>query len=363
MSNIKMAILGYGGQGSWHGDKLLTIPETVEVIGVYDILENRQQAARDKGFKTYNSFEEMLGDKDLELVTVATPNDLHEPQVIALLNAGKNVISEKPVTMSLESLEKMIAAANKNGKFFTVHQNRRWDEDFLVSRKILNDDMLGNAYCIESRVHGSRGIPSDWRNRKEQGGGMVLDWGVHLFDQIMMLKPDCKITSIFTELTYVTNENCDDGFRTIITFEDGFRALVEVGTSNFISLPRWYIMGENGTAIINSFGMDGKITMISDWETRDKVSAISDWTKKDAAPVITGAGLTKTMAPRTPDTIKEYPLPRLDTDVRDYYRNIKEVIRTGADPIVPHEQMRRVVKIMEAVFRSGETNEVVKEII
>ncbi|MDL2233916.1 Gfo/Idh/MocA family oxidoreductase [Ruminococcaceae bacterium OttesenSCG-928-L11] len=360
---IKMAILGYGGQGNWHGKTLKTIPETVEVIGTYDIKENRQEAARELGYTPYNSFEDLLADKDLELVTVATPNDLHKDQVITLLNAGKNVICEKPVTMTLADLDEMIAAANKAGKLFTVHQNRRWDEDFLIVKKMLEDNTLGDAFLAESRVHGSRGIPSDWRNRKECGGGMVLDWGVHLFDQMLMMVPGRKITSVFTELTYITNENCDDGFRTILTFEDGFRALVEVGTSNFISLPRWYVMGENGTAIIENFHLDGKITMISNWETREKTDAITDWTEKDAKPIVTGAGLTKTMAPRTPDTIKEYPLPRVECDVRDYYRNIQKVIRDGAEPLVTHEQMRRVVMLMEAVFESGEKNEVIKRII
>ena len=358
---VKMAILGYGGQGSWHGDELKTIPENMEVIGVYDILETRMEAARTNGFKTYASFEEMLADDELELVTIATPNDLHKPQAIALLNAGKNVISEKPVTLSCTDLEEMIAAAEKNNVLFTVHQNRRWDEDFMVARKIIRDDMLGNAFLVESRVHGSRGIPSDWRNMKEHGGGMVLDWGVHLLDQMLMMDEERKIVSVFAELTNITNDNCDDGFRIILTWDNGFRALVEVGTSNFIALPRWYIMGENGTAVIENWGLDGKIVMISNWETREKVSSISDWKEKDAKPVITGAGLTKTMAPRTAETIKEYPLPRLDTDVRDYYRNIQTVIHDGAAPIVTHTQMRRVMKLMEAVFRAGETNTVIKE--
>jgi len=360
---IKMAILGYGGQGAWHGRELLKIPETAQVIGTFDIREERQESARKLGFNPYPSFQSLLDDKDLELVTVATPNDLHENQVIALLNACKNVICEKPVTMSSESLEKMIAAAERNRKLFTVHQNRRWDEDFLVAQKIIKDNTLGDAFLIESRVHGSRGIPSDWRNRKERGGGMVLDWGVHLLDQMLMLVPDRKIVSVFTELTYITNINCDDGFRVILTFEDGFRALVEVGTSNFIALPRWYITGENGTAVIENWGLDGKIVMISNWEDREKVSSISDWVEKDAKPVVTGAGLTKTLDPRTADTIKEYQLPRVKTDVHDYYRNVQDVIRNGAVPIVTHTQMRRVVKLMEAVFRAGDENTVVKETI
>lgn len=362
MSKLKVAILGYGGMGSWHGDKLKTLGDIIEVRGTFDILENRQEAAKTAGFVPYPSFQSMLDDKALELVTIATPNDLHKPLAIQLMDAGKNVISEKPVTLSSADLEEMIAAAKRNNVLFTTHQNRRWDQDFMISKKILDDDTLGNAFRIESRVQGSRGIPGDWRNMKEHGGGMVLDWGVHLLDQMVMLRNQ-KIVSVYAQLMYITNENVDDGCRIEIEYEDGFRSLVEVGTSNFISLPRWYITGENGTAVIDDFDLNGKIIMISDWETRDKVSMLTDWTKDDAKPVATAAGLTKTMAPRMPETIKEYPLPHLDSDVRDYYRNLVKVIREGAEPIVTHEQMRRVMKLMEAAFKSHETNSVIKEVI
>lgn len=163
---------------------------------------------------------------------------------------------------------------------FTVHQNRRWDEDYLTMKHIYEKEALGKVFRIESRVHGSRGIPGDWSNRKECGGGMILDWGVHLLDQIMQMS-DKKVVSIYSEVSYVTNENCDDGFTATIKFEGDLTVVVEVGTSNFINLPRWYMLGENGSAIIYNWNLDGKIVMVSDWE------------KRDAVPVVTAAGLTK----------------------------------------------------------------------
>ena len=361
MDQVKVAVLGFGGMGKWHAEKQLTIPEVVN-IGVFDILEERNALAREAGFRVYGSFDEMLADGELELVIVATPNETHKPLAIALMDAGKNVISEKPVALDLAELEDMIAAANRNSVFFAVHQNRRWDEDYLVVKKIISDDMLGNAFRAESRVHGSRGIPGDWRNRKECGGGMVLDWGVHLLDQMLMLR-DVKLVSVYAQLSYVTNENVDDGCRIELEYADGFRSLVEVGTSNFISLPRWYVTGENGTAIVEDWALNGKITMISDWETRDKVSMISDWTKADAAPIVTAAGITKTMAPRLPEMIKEYPLPGVESDVRDYYRNAVDVIRNGAEPVVTHAQMLRTMTLIEAVFDSAKLNCVIHKTI
>jgi predicted dehydrogenase len=112
------------------------------------------------------------------------------------MEAGKNVICEKPVSLNSEELEEMIACSKRTGKLFTVHQNRRWDADFLVMRDLYESKELGEVFCIESRVHGSRGIPGDWRGMKKHGGGMIFDWGVHLIDQMLCIVRDKKLKSI-----------------------------------------------------------------------------------------------------------------------------------------------------------------------
>ncbi len=342
---MNWALIGYGGMGHWHVDKLKTIEE-INICGIYDILPERRAEAEEKGLHAYESLEALLADEKIELVTIATPNDFHRPIAIQAMAAGKNVISEKPVTLSSDDLQAMIDASRKYGKIFSVHQNRRWDEDFLVMKQIYDQNMLGKVFNIESRVHGSRGVPGDWRNTKLQGGGMILDWGVHMLDQLLLLV-DEPIVSTFCTVSHVTNDEVDDGFKAIITFGSGITAQVEVGTSNFINLPRWYMQGENGTAIINDWALNGEIVKVSDWE------------KRDAVPVVTAAGLTKTMAPRTEETIQRYPLPTVTSDVRDYYRNIIKAVRGEEKQIVTHPQMMRVVKLMEACFKSAEENCVV----
>lgn len=345
----KVAIIGYGGMGSWHVSQLKTMEE-VELCGIYDICEERGKAAEKEGIHPYESLEALLADEAVELITIAIPNDLHKGIAIKAMQAKKNVICEKPVALNSQELAQMIEAAKENDVIFTVHQNRRWDEDFLVVKKLYKENILGKVFNIESRVHGSRGIPGDWRNTKEQGGGMVLDWGVHLLDQILLLT-DQKIVSTYADLTNVTNEAVDDGFKIILHFEDGLGCHIEVGTSNFINLPRWYVQGENGTAIIDDWNISGKIVQVSDWE------------KRDAVPVVTAAGLTKTMAPRTSDTIKEYPLPRIESDVRDFYRNVIKAMEGQEELIVKHCQLTRVMKLMEAVFKSAELGEIIHDTI
>lgn len=347
MKKLGIAVIGYGGMGDWHCWKIRDIEE-LELIGIYDILDSRKAAAEERGIHAYSSLEELLADPNVKIVTVAIPNQLHMDACIQAMEAGKHVICEKPVALNHGELQRMIDASKTNKVLFTVHQNRRWDEDYRTIKHIYEEGTLGKVFRIESRVHGSRGIPGDWRNQKECGGGMVFDWGVHLLDQIMQMIPK-RVVSIYADLAYVTNGECDDGFTVYLKFEDELTVVVEVGTSNFINLPRWYMLGENGSAVIENWNQDGKITMVSDWE------------KRDAVPVVTAAGLTKTMAPRTSETIKEYPLPKQKADVRDFYRNVIKVLSGEAEQMIKHAEVMRVMKLMEAIFESAEQNKVITD--
>ena len=347
MKKVGIALIGFGGMAGWHKNTIAKVEE-LELLGTYDIRQERCDAAREQGLHVYDSLEDLLADPRVELVTVAIPNHVHKDVCIQAMRAGKHVVCEKPVALSHQQLQEMIDAAKENHVLFTVHQNRRWDEDYRTVRHIYEQGILGKVFRIESRVHGSRGIPGDWRNQKECGGGMVLDWGVHLLDQIMQMIP-AKVRSIYATLSYVTNENCDDGFTVTIQFENDLTVVVEVGTSNFVSLPRWYVLGENGSALVEDFAQNGKIVMVSDWE------------KRDAVPVVTAAGLTKTMAPRTAETIKEYPLPKQKADILDFYRNYIKAIRGEEEQIVKHHEVMRVMKLMEAIFESAEQNKVITD--
>ena len=344
---MKMGIIGFGGMGRWHQWLIESIDE-LEIAGVWDIDQTAREKAIERGLKVYQSQEELLEQEEIEFVLIATPNDVHCSIAVAAMRAGKHVVCEKPVAMSSQELAEMWNVSKETGRFFTVHQNRRWDEDFLTVKKILDEQILGNVYRIESRVHGSRGIPGDWRAQKQYGGGMVLDWGVHLLDQIMMLKENTPLKSVYSWITNVTNEDVDDGFTTMLTFADGLQVLVEVGTSNFTNLPRWYVLGDNGTAILNDF------------KPRGEIVRAQGMNETDIVPVQTAAGLTKTMAPRRDDTIFHEELPKVESDVRDFYRNVIDVIENGAEPLVKLPQVMRVMKLMELVFESARTGEVMK---
>ena len=148
-------------------------------------------------------------------------------------------------------------------------------------------------------------------------------------------------------MDHITNYEVDDGFHMIMTLEGGVRMHVEVGTSNFIELPRWYVQGENGTAA-------------TPWDlSKGKIVCCTNWEAKDAIPIRTAAGITKTMAPRTDDTIKEVPFPMIEGSVHDFYRNLVDVLDGKATQLVTHEHLMKVMKLMETAFESDKTGKII----
>lgn len=340
-----VAVIGYGGQGAWHCAQILK-SDVVTLAGTYDIREIRNQAARDNNIFVYDSVDAILNDKNVDTVVVATPNDVHKNLVVDSLIAGKNVICEKPVEMSVAALDEMIAASKKSGKLFTVHQNRRWDVDFLGVKSVIKSGEIGEVIRIESRIHGSRGIPSDWRCTKAQGGGMILDWGVHLIDQMLQLIPE-KVVSVFCKCTHITNNEVDDGFRLELEFESGKTALVEVGTYNFIAMPRFYMQCKEGSLYLQ------------DWQQKAHVAKLTAWCEKDVTPVQNAAGITKTMAPRDELTLNEYDIERPVSDVHEFYRNYCDAVDGKVEQLIKLPEVRRVLCVMEAAFESDTKNAVI----
>ncbi|NBJ00671.1 gfo/Idh/MocA family oxidoreductase [Lachnospiraceae bacterium] len=344
-NTFQIAVVGMGGMGNWHRELIADV-ENMEICGSFDIREERQKFAEKHHIRPYPSFNDLLADQNVDIVLCAAPNDVHKDIVIRALKAGKHAICEKPAAISSGDFKEMMHTAKEAGRLLVVHQNRRWDEDYLTAKKIYEENMLGNIFRIESRVHGSRGIPGDWRQEPEHGGGMLLDWGVHILDQALQMVPE-KVKKVYATFTHVTNELVDDGFTCSLTFENGLIYMLEVGTSNFINLPRWYIQGINGSAVIR------------DWDLSGELVKITDWTKNDAIPIKTAAGLTKTMAPRTEETIKTESLPVVHSDVHDYYRNVMNTISGKEKILVKNEEVLRVLRLMEVIRESAETGQAV----
>lgn len=347
---LNMGIIGFGGMGSHHYNALKNYSR-LNIKGVYDVNPQRGEYAKEQGLRAYNSKEELFGDPEIDIILVSATNEVHKELSIEAMAAGKHVICEKPVTLTSKELEEVMEASKKYNKVFTVDQNRRTNKDFVLMRRCVEQGLIGDAYVIESRVEGSRGMPTGWRTIKELGGGMMLDWGVHLIDQIMYMVNE-KVVNVFCKMLNIQYSDVDDNFRLVMTFESGLTAQIEVSTNNYITHPRWYVLGTKGTLQINDWSCDGKIIRCIDsedvWE--DEI-------------IYTKAGPTKTMAPRNANSTETIEISE-PLDVIDglpvVYDGFIDAIEGKAELKITPQQALRVLKVMEAAFVSGETGEAVK---
>ncbi len=341
---LTLAIIGFGGMASYHHKELKDY-DRLKIKGVYDVNPERMEVAGQRGLYQYRSKEELLGDKEVDIVLVATTNEMHRELSIEALRAGKHVICEKPVTLSSQELIDIMEVAKETGQIFTINQNRRTNKDFQLMKKHVEAGDLGKPYVIESRVEGSRGMPKGWRTIKALGGGMMLDWGVHLIDQLMYMIKE-PVTNVFCKMYRIEYDEVDDNFRLTMTFESGLTAHVEVSTNNYITHPRWYVLGTDGTLQIDNWECEGQIVRCVDKE--------NSWTEEI---VYTKAGPTKTMAPRRSESTETIdlsePMEVVDKITVVYDGLIDAIKGEGPLRITP-EQALRVMKVMEAAFESDE---------
>lgn len=342
----KLAIIGFGGMGAWHWKNISEKIDAITVKGVWDVREEARKKAEENGLYAYSSLEELLKDEEVDLVTVATPNDFHKPLVIDCLLAGKHVICEKPVALNSEELEEMIRVSEETGRLFSVHQNRRWDKDFCIVKEILDKELIGKPYFIESRVQGSRGAMHGWRGHRINGGGMLLDWGVHLIDQ-MLTMIDSPLVCVDAHLQSIFSEEVDDNIKLFLSFENGISALLEMATNCFINHPRWHVSCTDGTAVVKDWSCEGRMVQLA-------TDAEMEWADDI---VYTEAGPTRTMVPRPEFTMKELPLPSVETDWSEYYKNIVDVLDHGAKLLVTPKQVLRVMRVVDLAFESNRRKE------
>lgn len=347
-----IGIIGFGGMANGHIDCFHnTCFGRAYFKGVYDINPDKYALAHKKGLIDYPSFEAMLDDDEIDIILVATSNEVHKELSIKALEAGKHVICEKPATISSAELEEIIAVSKKCNRIFTIDQNRRTNRDFVLMRRNIEKGIIGKPYVIESRVEGSRGIPNGWRTVKQLGGGMMLDWGVHLIDQLMYMY-DEKVVNVFCKMFSLQYPEVDDNFWLDMTFESGLVAHIEVSTNNYITHPRWYVLGEYGTLRINDWDCKGEIVRCKDKE--------NEW---DEEIVYTKAGPTKTMAPRSEKSIERIKIFEPEDVVDDLtvvYNQMIDAIEGKAELTIKPEQALRVMKVMEAAFESAEKSEAIK---
>ena len=347
MEEIKVGIIGHGFMGHEH-ETMLTNMEGIRVTAIADI-DPKQLDDVKIGIKRYIDPVELINDKDVDVVLIVTNNNQHKHLVIQAARAGKDIICEKPAAMSVTELDEMIEECEKSGVKFTIHHQRRLDPDFQAMKSVYNLGLLGNVYTVKNSIYGFNGNMHDWHVLESEGGGMLLDWGVHLLDQ-MLYMIDGKVKTVFADVRNVINFEVDDYFKILLKFENGVMAEVELGTYYLRDHTEkwferhWFMGGDKGTAYVDGFRPIGKIVRT----TRMLKNVSGERTMNAAGP-------TRSFGPPADGLIVTEELPAVITSHADYFKNYINAYRGKEEFLVKIPEVRRVLALMEAIRESAKT--------
>jgi scyllo-inositol 2-dehydrogenase (NADP+) len=185
---IKVGLVGFGIAAQVMHAPFITTMKEYQLVSV---LERHHDLSKQKYpfIKVVRSIEEMVADPQIDLVVITTPNDTHLEYTLKALAAGKNVVLEKPFTITTADALILIDAAKKANRVLSVFQNRRYVSDFLTIKKILSEKLLGDIVEFEAHYDRYRpnAKPNAWREENKAGSGILYDLGAHLIDQALVL--------------------------------------------------------------------------------------------------------------------------------------------------------------------------------
>ncbi len=328
MEKITAGVLGLGSMGTgWHCDTLHRLEQFDLVAGSDPSAERRAICEEQYGLTGYESFDEMLARDDLDVITIATPSAMHRDHVIQALEAGKNVVCEKPLCMDLAECDELIAAAERTGMMLSAYQNRRWDADQLSALETVRSGVLGDIFFTKQvsmsyspimRVYGVKEFRPQWRAEKKYGGGLLYDFGPHRIDQLLQLLDWPAVRDVYCDLkSCVWSDEVDDYCMVVIRFENGITSHVETTTVARLGMGGTVIAGRDATY------MDGTIK--------------------------SGEG----------DDQPETAAVEIERDWDAFYRNIHAHLTAGEALAVPLQQTRQMIAIIDAALRSAASGQVV----
>ena len=344
---IGMAVVGYGpfgGMGYLHGNAAANTPG-LELVAVVDTSADRRKAAEDDfpGVRAYASVTELCEDGDVGVVVVATPPAYHAGLSLELLRAGKHVACEKPLCLTVAEADELIATAAANERVLTVHQNRRWDPDFLALRRAVDAGLLGDLFNVETFVGGYEHRCRAWHSEVSVSGGAVYDWGSHHVDWILQLLGSAPTTVQTVGHKRVWHDVTNlDQLRVRMTWADGREAEFFQSDVAAIRRPKFYVQGTAGTLV-------GHYRPVAFERVEPGRGYVRELAHHAEAPV------DLTLARYEPGYgITETTLPVATPPRHPFHANLADHLHLGEPLAVTPESVRRVIAVLEASQRSSD---------
>ncbi|HEV2124655.1 MAG TPA: Gfo/Idh/MocA family oxidoreductase, partial [Chloroflexota bacterium] len=244
---VRVGIAGQGRSG-WgiHAKTLRAFPDRYRIVAVADPIEARQREAQEAlNCRTYNSFDELVRDDEVELLVVSTPNRWHSEHSIAALEAGRHVVSEKPFALTVADADRTIATAQRTGKLIVPFQNRRYEPHFRKVLEIVQSGILGKIVLIRLASH-SFGRRWDWQTLLEFGGGQIANNGPHMLDHAVHFIGEGEM-EIFADLrNALSSGDAEDHIKVVVKTANGPTVDMELTSCAAFPQDRWTIMGTAG---------------------------------------------------------------------------------------------------------------------
>jgi predicted dehydrogenase len=342
---LNAVLLGYGYAGKTFHAPLIAACQDMRLYGI--VSSKPGQLATDwPQARCWPTLEQALQDAAVDLIVIATPNDLHFQQAQAALLAGKHVVVDKPFTVTVSEARQLDALASKQGLLLSVFHNRRWDADFLTLQQVLHSGRLGQISQFVSHFDRYRPeVRQRWREQGGAGSGLWYDLGPHVLDQALQLFGQALGVSAYLA-TQRQGAKATDYFHVQLRYPSTH---VVLHGSCLVSggIPRFAVHGDLASYI--KYGLD---TQESDLK-QGKPAGGADW-GIDPVPgqlIVAEGEVTRTEQ-----------LVNLVGDYRCYYQQIAAAIRgTAVNPVSATEAARVMDWLERAVHSAALGREVLAE--
>ena len=337
---IKTGIVGFGMSARvFHAPFISTMP-AFELTAVVERSRNdAQQIYPD--VQVVRSLEALLAMPEIELVIITTPNETHFPYALQALQAGKNVVLEKPFANSSEQSRQLVEAAAASAKTLSVYHNRRYVSDFLTIQEIIDMNLLGDVHeyeCHFDRYRPEPRVTGMWREAPLPGSGTLYDLGSHLIDQALYLfgLPKTITADIKTQRSFSPT---DDYFDLRLDF--GFtKAILKSSMLVREMGPRYMVHGTKGSYIKSGDDPQEEILKTG------IMPVGGDWGKEP--PEIAGILHTE-----KDGTVIREQYPSKAGNFGTYYKKLYDTIVHGAPLSEKPEHGHNVIRLIELAFESS----------
>ena len=258
MENIKVAVIGLGGIAQLVHLPNLIKTNNVSITAVAEINKSRLNTSADKFniAERYTSYEELLEKSDCDAVIVATPTSTHKDITIAVLQAKKDVLVEKPLARTYDEAKPIVEAARKHKRKIMVGMNLRYRPDAMILRSLIRNNEIGTPLYVKCGWFRSQSSKGKWFTRREEsGGGVIIDLGILLLDLSLWLLNYPPVETVSAQRYFQNTKNVEDTAVSFIRCEDSSIITMETSWSLPVEKDMLYlnIFGTKGTASLNPF--------------------------------------------------------------------------------------------------------------